>query len=167
MNDTHAPAPETAPAAPPRTAPAATSRLAWLDVLRGFALCGIIFVNIPGILWLPAGIVDGVVQPTRAVLDLWVQGRFFPIFSWLFGIGFGLMWLSARARSSNPRRALVQRIAVLGGVGLAHQLLLPGEALLPYAIVAAVLLLPSTWLPRSCPWCPPRGSPPSGSWPTR
>ncbi|MDO5534539.1 MAG: DUF418 domain-containing protein [Propionibacteriaceae bacterium] len=137
-----------APMAPDVTRPVRSPRLLWLDVLRGFALCGIIFANIPTMFWLQDAIVDGVVQPTRGVLDLWVQGRFFPIFSWLFGLGFGLMWRSAQRRAANPRRALAQRIGVLAILGGAHQLLQPGEALLPYAVVALVVLLPSTWLPR-------------------
>ena len=33
-------------------------------------------------------------------------------------------------------------------LGIIHQILQPGEALLPYAIVGLVILLPSSWLPR-------------------
>lgn len=133
------------------TASTETARIGWLDILRGVALCGILFVNIPPLLGLEPGVVDGVVQPTRSVLDLWVQGRFFPIFSWLFGLGFGLMWLSARRRTDRPRRALLQRIGVLAVFGAAHATLQPGEALLPYAVAALVVLLPATWAPR---WLP-------------
>ncbi|MBR7503759.1 hypothetical protein KCW65_27125, partial [Mycobacterium tuberculosis] len=35
----------------------------------------------------------------------------------------------------------------LGVLGALHMLLQPGEALLPYAIAALVVLLPSTWIP--------------------
>lgn len=131
----------------PRSRPGSGPRIAWLDILRGFALCGIIFVNIPPMYHLH-GIVDGEVLPTRMVLDLWVQARFFPIFSLLFGIGFGLMWMSARRRTPQPRRALLQRIGVLAVLGVVHQLFQPGEALLFYAIAALVVLVPATWAPR-------------------
>src|SRR5699024_243030 len=76
-----------------------------------------------------------------------LQNRFFPMFSFLFGIGFGLMWLSASERSPRPRLALLRRFAFLGVLGVLHQLLQPGEALLPYAIAGIVVLLPSTWIP--------------------
>lgn len=132
---------------PPRPYAGAGPRIEWLDVLRGFALCGIIFVNIPPMYQLP-GVVDGDVLPTRLLLDLWVQGRFFPIFSLLFGIGFGLMWMSARYRADQPRRALLQRIGALAVLGGVHQLFQPGEALLPYAVAALIVLVPATWAPR-------------------
>ncbi|MDN5724879.1 MAG: DUF418 domain-containing protein, partial [Propionibacteriales bacterium] len=74
--------------------------------------------------------------------------RFFPLFSLLFGIGFGLMWTSARRRTSTPRIVLVRRLLALGVLGVAHQVLQPGEALLPYAAVGLLVLLPATFLPR-------------------
>ncbi|GAB79213.1 Uncharacterized membrane protein YeiB [Austwickia chelonae] len=124
------------------------ARMAWMDVLRGVALCGIIFVNARVLMWRGAEEIGNLPVPLRDFLALWVQERFFPLFCWLFGLGFGLMWLSARARTARPRRALVQRIGVLGVLGCAHQFLQPGEALLFYAVTALVVLLPSTWCPR-------------------
>ncbi len=125
-----------------------TSRMGWMDVLRGVALCGIIFVNCRILMWTSNDDVGSMPEPLKEFLALWVQERFFPIFCWLFGLGFGLMWLSARNRSAQPRRALLQRIVVLGVLGLGHQFLQPGEALLFYSIAALTLLVPSTWLPR-------------------
>lgn len=127
-------------------------RIQSLDVLRGFALCGIIFANIPSILELQ--LFQG--QPTPAAytaVDLFVSNRFFPIFSLLFGISFALMWRGARSRSDSPRLVLLRRLLLLGGLGVLHQLLQPGEALLPYAVTALVLLLPATFLPEK--WIAP------------
>src|SRR5699024_6768164 len=45
------------------------------------------------------------------------------------------------------RLALLRRFAFLGVLGVLHQLLQPGEALLPYAVVGILVLLPSTWIP--------------------
>jgi uncharacterized protein len=119
------------------------ARIAELDVVRGFALCGILLVNLPPMLEL--GIEGGALDFYRFYEDF-VQNRFFPIFSFLFGIGFGLMWLTARDRSPRPRLALLRRFAFLGILGGLHQLLQPGEALLPYALAGIVFLLPATWI---------------------
>lgn len=127
--------------------PASTARIATLDVLRGLALCGIMIVNLPPMFDLGVLTGNGSVENFYAFEQDFVQNRFFPIFSILFGIGFGIMWNSARARSPRPRLALLRRFLFLGLLGLGHMLLQPGEALLPYAIAAIVILLPSTWIP--------------------
>ena len=122
-------------------------RIQSLDVLRGLALCGIIFANIAPILYLQFP-EDGSVPPVYSAVELFVRGRFFPIFSLLFGVSFALMWRSASSRSDSPRVVLLRRVLLLGAVGALHQLLQPGEALLPYAITALVFLLPATFLPK-------------------
>lgn len=132
------------PGLPHRISP----RVVGLDALRGFALCGIIFVNIPVLLDI------GVTYPPTDVntwLNTFVHGRFFPIFSLLFGVGFGMLWHRGWNKSAGLRLSLLRRIVFLGLLGGAHQLLHPGEALLPYAICGLVLLLPATFLPRK-PW---------------
>src|SRR5699024_11343406 len=65
----------------------------------------------------------------------------------LYGIGCGLLVFIASERSPRPRLALLRRFAFLGVLGVLHQLLQPGEALLPYAVVGILVLLPSTWIP--------------------
>lgn len=126
------------------TVGASTVRLAGLDALRGFALAGIIFVNFPSILNI------GYATPVSSVqiwLDTFVQGRFFPIFSVLFGVGFGMIWRTAGAKTKRPRLALLRRLLFLGAVGGLHQTLQPGEALVPYAFCGLLFLLPITFLP--------------------
>jgi uncharacterized membrane protein YeiB len=127
-------------------------RIAALDVLRGFALCGILLANIQPIANAgrvvvrssPAGSENG-----GAWLGLLVEQRFFPIFSLLFGIGFSLLLGSAGGRTARPRVLLLRRLLVLLAAGLAHFLLLwQGDILSTYAVVGLLVLLPSTWLPR-------------------
>jgi uncharacterized membrane protein YeiB len=126
--------------------PQAPRRIAALDALRGFALCGILLVNIPPITRMVS--FDGAhTYPIPAFLDLFVHQRFFPIFSFLFGLSFAIFLESAARRSSHPRLLLVRRLVALGLLGLAHQQLHPGEALLPYAIIGLLILLPTSWLP--------------------
>ncbi|MFE6858226.1 DUF418 domain-containing protein [Nocardia sp. NPDC057668] len=122
-------------------------RLESLDVLRGFALCGILFANAPVMLHLLGPRPDGTPDPVSTALDYTVNYRFFPLFALMFGIGFALMWRSVGAKLAAPRRALLQRLLTLLVFGILHQLLQPGEALLPYAI-AGLVLLPATLLPQ-------------------
>ncbi|WP_017559728.1 DUF418 domain-containing protein [Nocardiopsis baichengensis] len=126
-----------------------------LDVLRGFALCGILLVNIgpvtqmgyDAVLALGPGEAAPLAAP-EAWLDMLVAGRFFPIFSFLFGIGFAIFLESAGRRHPRPRLLLVRRLVALGLLGAAHQVLHPGEALTPYAVFGLLVLLPASYLPR-------------------
>ena len=123
-------------------------RISALDTLRGFALCGILVVN-----------VQPIANAGRTVLHASMSGadwpgiladqRFFPIFSFLFGVGFSLLYDSAAHRVTRPRTVLLRRLLVLLAIGLAHHMLLwQGDILAVYAAVGLVVLLPSTWLPR-------------------
>ncbi len=123
-----------------------TRRLHELDALRGFAVCGIMLVNT----WQHTR--EQLGDPGRNAVD-WaidnlLQSRFYPIFSFLFGLSFVLFLRSAAARTDHPRVVLLRRLAVLACFGLVHQLVNPGEVLLPYAIFGALVLLPASFLPR-------------------
>jgi len=136
--------------APPRAAPAARHRIAALDVLRGFALCGILFVNAGPVTEFQYEVDHGpaTLDDASGWLQLLVQQRFFPIFSLLFGMGFSLFLASAAQRTARPRVLLARRLLVLLPLGVLHQLFHPGEALTLYAVVGLLVLLPSSWLPR-------------------
>ncbi|MCF6469690.1 DUF418 domain-containing protein [Nonomuraea sp. MG754425] len=125
-------------------------RIAALDVIRGFALCGILLANVRPIAD-AGGVVVSETQASaaHAWLGLLVDQRFYPIFSVLFGIGFSLLLRSAAERTARPRLLLLRRLLALLALGLAHHLLLwQGDILAVYAVVGLVVLLPSTWLPR-------------------
>ncbi|MFE7746552.1 DUF418 domain-containing protein [Nocardia sp. NPDC057455] len=122
-------------------------RIQELDAVRGFALCGILVVDIWRIADMAVTDGSGVVIPVRHVLSVTFEGRFFPIFSFLFGIGFALLLDDAAERSERPRLVLIRRLLALGVIGSVHQLFQPGEALLPYALAGLVILLPASALP--------------------
>ena len=127
-------------------------RIDALDVVRGFALCGILLVNIGPITWMGYN-VPAEERTGAAVPELWlhmlVDGRFFPIFSFLFGVGFAMFLDSAATRHARPRLLLVRRLAALAVFGGVHYLGQPGEALLPYAVFGLLVLLPASYLPRA------------------
>ncbi|MEX2271941.1 MAG: hypothetical protein WD690_10740 [Vicinamibacterales bacterium] len=88
-------------------------RIDALDVLRGFALFGVLLVNmrnfdLPGQIW--AGPVDGVaLWLTRA----FAAGKFWRLLSFLFGIGFALQLERVRARDAGFYRVYLRRAGVL------------------------------------------------------
>lgn len=124
-------------------------RLDALDVLRGFALIGICIANVEffnrpvaetgnGI---PAGL-HGLDWLVAFLVAYFVSGKFWTIFSLLFGMGFALMLERARAAERSFLPAYGRRIAVLGLFGLLHYLLLwSGDILISYAIGALALML--------------------------
>ncbi|MFF3227968.1 DUF418 domain-containing protein [Nocardia suismassiliense] len=124
-----------------------TGRIHELDAVRGFALCGILVVNIWQITGMTAVRAPGEMVPLRHLLSVLFEGRFFPIFSFLFGLSFALFLDSAAQRTDHPKLVLIRRLVALGLLGLLHHQFQPGEALLPYAIVGLVILLPATSLP--------------------
>ncbi|WP_433727017.1 DUF418 domain-containing protein [Nocardia sp. CA-129566] len=123
-------------------------RIQELDAVRGVALCGTLVVDICQLTDMRATVEPGIVDPIRHLLSVLFEGRFFPIFSFLFGLSFSLLLDRAAQRTDRPRLVLARRLIALGVLGLIHQVFQPGEALLPYAIVGSVILLPAASLPR-------------------
>ena len=124
-------------------------RYAILDVLRGFALMGICLANLPEFaLWtflsedaqaaLPTWRADSIVRLVQYVL---VDGKFYTIFSLLFGIGFSIILEHALQRGSTGIRLFYRRMFILVLIGLCHLMFIwSGDILLLYA--ACGLLLP-------------------------
>ena len=126
-----------------------TIRHTHLDILRGFALLGILLVNFEWFIRPLQAIMLGT-EPGLAPLDAGAdalvtilgEGKFYPIFSILFGAGFALMAERAMARAAPFWRVYFRRLLVLLGFGLVHSLLIwSGDILLIYAIAALVMIL--------------------------
>ncbi|GAA4206840.1 DUF418 domain-containing protein [Streptosporangium oxazolinicum] len=115
-------------------------------MLRGFAVCGIMVVNT----WQHTRdhLKDSDRNAVDWAIDNLLQGRFYPIFSFLFGLSFVLFLRSAAGRTEHPRAVLLRRLAVLAAFGLVHQFFNHGEVLLPYAIFGVVVLLPASFFPQ-------------------
>ncbi|WP_046470980.1 DUF418 domain-containing protein [Allosalinactinospora lopnorensis] len=127
-------------------------RIEELDVLRGFALCGILLVNVQPITGMgfaaPPPAAAGPPHMTEAALSMLAEGRFIPVFAFLFGAGFAMFLESPAERHPRPRLPLVRRLVALAVIGALHSLLYPGEVLLSYAVFGLVILLPASYLPR-------------------
>lgn len=124
-------------------------RITEWDALRGFALCGILLVNVPQITRMAFGSENAVSNLISDGLGMVVEQHFYPIFAFLFGLSSALFLDSAQQRSQRPRVLLARRLIFLGLLGVGHHLLQPGEALLPYAVFGLIVLLPASWLPNA------------------
>jgi uncharacterized protein len=126
-------------------------RIPALDVVRGFALLGILIMNMPGFstsyfaeadgshLW--SGRVDQLAEQVR---DLLFAGKFNSMFSLLFGIGFTIQFarMEALAPEAATRRYL-RRLLALGAIGLLHGMVFwTGDVLHIYAALGLLLVLP-------------------------
>lgn len=115
-----------------------------LYLLRGLALMGIALANFPEFaLWtflssdqqgaMTTADVDGAV---RYVQFLLVDGKFYSIFSMLFGLGFALILMR------HGRRLFVRRMLILMVIGFLHLLFIwSGDILLLYAVGGLLLAL--------------------------
>jgi uncharacterized protein len=127
------------------------ARIEVLDVLRGFALLGIFLMNIEyfnrSLLEFGEGVPVGTVGWDYAVArltEVFITGKFWVLFSMLFGMGFVVMQTQAAADGRPFETMYLRRTAALMIFGLLHTLLLwPGDILHSYALVAFVLM----WLP--------------------
>ncbi|MES2772536.1 MAG: DUF418 domain-containing protein [Bacteroidota bacterium] len=121
-----------------------------LDVLRGLALLGIIIANTGGFSVFtflePAGQKALFTHHTDPwigyVLTAFVEGKFYSLFSLLFGIGFTIILERNKKAGRNSLVVFYRRVSILMLIGLAHCLLLwDGDILLLYGIIGMVLPL--------------------------
>ncbi|EEK76592.1 DUF418 domain-containing protein [Bacillus cereus] len=115
-------------------------RIDELDYIRGFALLGIILVNILALLNIKIPDPNTVDASYQRFLYLFVEGRFFSIFSFLFGVGFYIFISRAIAKGKNGYVLFLRRIVALFIFGYIHQMFQPGEALALYAICGLIVL---------------------------
>jgi uncharacterized protein len=137
-----------------RGAPIAESeRAGVLDALRGFALLGIFVSHLPafsGYEFLPAArqaALDplGIDRGLTALCEFFIRGKFFSLFSLLFGIGFSVQLESARRRGARFGRHFTRRLAVLFALGVLHGLIWYGDILRDYAVLGLLLLPTARW----------------------
>ena len=128
----------------------AKKRFQILDALRGLALLGICLANFPEFslyTFQPREIIDsmpsaGIDNVTKWLQYLLIDGKFYTIFSILFGIGFSIILRNVGNRGGNGFAVFYRRMFGLAVIGLLHLLLLwSGDILLLYAIAGMLLPL--------------------------
>lgn len=127
-----------------------SERLPVLDILRGFALLGILIMNMPGFSSSMFAEADGShLWTARAdrwaeqLRDLLFSGKFNSMFSLLFGIGFTIQFARMEQRDpANATHLYLRRLLVLAVFGAVHAVVFwTGDVLHVYAVLGLVLVL--------------------------
>ncbi|MFJ5764418.1 DUF418 domain-containing protein [Lysinibacillus sp. NPDC093210] len=119
-------------------------RIMSLDIIRGIALFGILFINV-GAYQL---VVEGGPVPAYSkfnsiidtLIDIFIEKKFFSIFSFLFGVGFYIFASRAEARGDKPRWRFARRLLALFVIGIVHIIFFWGSILSAYAVIGLFLL---------------------------
>ncbi|MBK6469917.1 MAG: DUF418 domain-containing protein [Betaproteobacteria bacterium] len=128
---------------------AAAQRIEALDVVRGFALLGIFLMNIEWFNRPFAAFNEGMPRDLSGVdwLASWfvayfVQGKFWTIFSLLFGMGFAVMMVRAEQAGREFQPVYLRRVLALAVFGALHFIFLwDGDILFSYAVAALMLMV--------------------------
>ncbi|WP_327101983.1 DUF418 domain-containing protein [Nocardia vinacea] len=114
------------------------SRIGTVDMLRGFSLGGIYLVNITQ-MNVPWGLSAGPLDNTLVFVFV---GKFYPLFSFLFGYSITLQIRSANRAGVPAKWRIIRRCTTLALIGIAHAVLLfTGDVLTVYGAAGVVLLL--------------------------
>ena len=127
-----------------------SERYVILDALRGFALLGICMANFPefslytflspeAVAAMPTAVADTI---TRYLLYVLVDGKFYTLFSLLFGIGFSIIIRNAERKGTNGFRIFYRRMGMLLLFGFLHLMFIwSGDILMLYALLGMLLPL--------------------------
>ncbi len=125
-----------------------TARDERIDGLRGFALLGILLINIQSFLYGATNPI-GYLLPDAGALDRFVyfataafiSFKFMPLFAMLFGTGFALLYSKLSALSDQPKRIYRRRMLFLFAFGILHGVFFYfGDITNMYALAGLVLL---------------------------
>lgn len=116
-------------------------RIHGLDLLRGWAMFGVLWSNLND--WYgtadPTTRLDRVLAWTQGYL---VESRFYTLLCILFGVGFGIQLLRASERGVDLKSTYYRRSAALLAIGVVHGLLIwSGDILTMYALVSFALVM--------------------------
>ncbi len=122
-------------------------RINSIDALRGFALAGVAIVHmveqyIAGTA--PEGFMEGINgipdQIVQGIITIFFTGKFFALFSILFGLSFSLQMESADQKGLRFDGRFLWRAVLLFVFGYIHQLFYRGDILTIYAVLAPFLI---------------------------
>lgn len=134
-------------------------RIKELDIVRGFALFGVLLVNMVmfnSTLYATAYGKIASYMPLSNPLELdllsnriaamliqvFAEGKFYTIFSFLFGLGFYIFIERAEAKTNSPKKLFLRRSIILFLFGVLHLVFVwYGDILHTYGLVAFILIL--------------------------
>src|SRR5438045_9621336 len=126
-----------------------SERIDVVDVLRGLAILGILIGNMQwfsGYGMMPEALQSESFTPfSKAVqflVHFFIEGKFYSIFSFLFGFGFALQIARAEERGDTRASVFKRRLAWLFVIGALHATLLwAGDILSVYAVMGFLLIV--------------------------
>jgi uncharacterized protein len=125
-----------------------TNRQPLLDVFRGFAIFGIFFINITimhSMMMYQDGyhaqFQDGISELIKRILQLFFYNKFFPIFSFLFGLGLSMQMAAKINQGKSYIGFFSRRMLLLFLFGMAHMTFLwSGDVIHLYAALGVLCL---------------------------
>ncbi|WP_280935732.1 DUF418 domain-containing protein [Aquimarina sp. 2201CG14-23] len=124
-----------------------TNRITIIDALRGFALAGVCLVHMneqyiasppsENLMEISNGLFD---QILSGVIGFFIIGKFFALFSILFGLSFFIQMDAATKRGEKFEMRFLWRAFLLFIIGYAHHLFYKGDILTIYALLAPFLI---------------------------
>ncbi len=119
-------------------------RVQIVDVLRGFALLGILLIHsVQNFLHATTRGLMGLSERNTFVktsLEFLIEDKFFIIFSFLFGWSFYLIYQHAARKSRPFVKLFVWRLLILLGIGIFHSFFYRSDILQVYAVVGFTLI---------------------------
>ncbi len=119
-------------------------RIISLDIIRGLALFGILFINVGAYkVFIEGGQMpdysgfNGIID---SLINVFIEKKFFSIFSFLFGVGFYIFASRAESRGDKPQWRFARRLLALLLIGIIHILFFFGSILAMYAIIGLFLI---------------------------
>lgn len=125
------------------------NRIISIDALRGFSLAGIVIVHMvenyignmspaDAMADVNQGILDSIVE---GFIFLFIRGKFFALFSFLFGLSFFIQMDRAGQKGLRFEGRFLWRLILLLIIGAVHHLFYRGDILTIYALLG-ILLIP-------------------------
>ncbi len=126
----------------------AREREIFMDVLRGFAILGIFIANLgSGFSWYreSAHLTGPMLLPeldhkVSYLHQMFIEGKFYSIFSLLFGWGIALQVKRGIAKGVDATPTIKRRLVFMLLLGAIHLLIWPGDIVFFYALLGFVLL---------------------------
>lgn len=126
----------------------AAEREKFMDVLRGFAILGIFIANLgSGLSWYNESahmtgpmLMEGWDHKMLFLHHMFIEGKFYSIFSLLFGWGIALQIKRGLAKDINPIPTIRRRLFFMLILGAVHLLIWNGDIVFFYAMLGFLLI---------------------------
>lgn len=124
-------------------------RIEALDMVRGFALFGVLLVNMfnfgsGGLYWN-----ESLDEFAWSVKRFFFETKSWRLFSLLFGLSFALQLIRATERGAEFISVYLRRLIILFMIGAAHAMIYDGDILMQYAELGLLLVLFRNLSPKS------------------